>query len=70
MGRARPMGQFALACFLTVGGYQDLETVQRGSEPSVTMALEEARPLIDSARSAPGPWEAATIALALLAIAR
>jgi len=70
MGRARPMGQFALACFLTVGGYQDIDTVQAASDPGVTMALEEARGLLDAAREAPGPWETATVALALLAIAR
>lgn len=70
MGRARPMGQFALACFLTVGGYQDVETVQQGSDPPVAAALEEARDLIAAAREAAGPWETATIALALLGIAR
>ena len=70
MGRARPMGQFALACFLTVGGYQDVDTVQSTSDPGVTMALEEARELIDAAREASGPWETATIALGLLGIAR
>src|SRR3990172_7654710 len=70
MERARPMGQFALACFLGVGGYQEVDTVQRGAEPAVATALEEARALIAEARRAPGPWEAATVALELLAVAR
>ncbi len=70
MGRARPMGQFALACFLAVGGYQDLADLQRGTDPSVTMALEDAGPLLTDAAAATGPWETATIALGLLAIAR
>ena len=68
--RARPMGQFALACFLVVGEYQDFDTVQRGTDPKVTMALEDAHELIDEARHAAGPWETATIALSLLAVAR
>jgi len=70
MGRARPVGQFALCCFLAVGGYQDLETLQSGTEPKVAAALEEARQLVDDARHAPGPWETAGIALGLLAVAR
>lgn len=70
IGRARPMGQFALSCFLTVGGYQTLEEVQSGAHPVVAAALEEARDLIAEARSADGPWEAAGVALGLLAIAR
>ena len=64
------MGQFALACFLVVGEYQDFDTVQRGTDPKVTMALEDAHELIDEARHAAGPWETATIALSLLAVAR
>ncbi|HAX82845.1 MAG TPA: hypothetical protein DCY40_09805 [Actinobacteria bacterium] len=70
MGRARPMGQFALACFLVVGGYQEVEDIQQGANHSVTMALEEARPHLSDAITADGPWETATIALRLLAIAR
>ena len=70
MGRARPMGQFALACFLVVGGYQDLEEVQQGTNHRVSMALEEAGPLLEDAAAAEGPWEAATVAMGLLAIAR
>jgi hypothetical protein len=70
MGRARPMGQFALACFLVIGGYQEVEEVQHGANHAVTMALEEARPHLADAVAAAGPWETATIALRLLAIAR
>lgn len=70
IGRARPMGQFALSCFLTVGDYQTLEDVQRGADPVVAAALEEARDLLVEARTADGPWETAGVALALLAVAR
>jgi len=70
MGKARPLGQFALCCFLAVGGYQDVDALQSSTQPTVTAALEDARPLIDEARRAAGPWEAASAALALLAVAR
>jgi hypothetical protein len=70
MGKARPMGQFALCCFLAVGDYNDVDTLQGLSTPSVATALEESRDLIDQARAADGPWETAGIGLALLAIAR
>lgn len=70
IGRARPMGQFALACFLAVGGYHDVETLQQRTEPPVAAALEEARDVIAQIGAADGPWEAATGALGLLAIAR
>jgi hypothetical protein len=64
------MGQFALSCFLTVGDYQTIEETQQGADPVVALALEEARGLIDEARTADGPWEAASVALGLLAVAR
>jgi hypothetical protein len=70
MGKARPMGQFALCCFLAVGAYQDVETLQGLSDAPVAAALEESRDLIDQAQAADGPWETAGIGLALLAIAR
>jgi len=68
--QARPMGQFALAAFLVIGEYQTLERLQRGSDPAVALALDAAEDLIDDARTAAGPWEAAGVALSLLAIAR
>lgn len=68
--QARPMGQFALACFLGVGGYQDLDTLQRRSDPSVGAALDDAAGLLVDAAAAAGPWEVAGIALELLGVAR
>ncbi len=70
MGQARPMGQFALACFLAVGGYQDVDTLQTRTTPPVAAALEEARELIGDATAAAGPWEAASVSMKLLALAR
>ncbi|MDX1691546.1 MAG: hypothetical protein R3290_11035 [Acidimicrobiia bacterium] len=70
MGRARPMGQFALACFLAVGGYRDVDDVARACDPPVAAALDDADEVIDRVAAAPGPWETADAALELLAIAR
>ncbi len=70
MGRARPMGQFALACFLAVGGYRTLEDLQRRTEPSVASALADAEELLADAAEADGPWPTARIALQLVGLAR
>ena len=70
LGRARPMGQFALACFLAVGGYQTVEDLQPRTLPRVSSALGDAAPALAAAAAAPGPWEAASAALDLLAVAR
>lgn len=70
LGRARPMGQYALACFLAVGGYQAVEDLQARTMPSVAAALTDAEAAISAAAAAPGPWETAAAALRLLAVAR
>lgn len=70
LGQARPMGQFALACFLTVGGYQEADDLAGRTDPRVAAALADAGPLLAEAAAAPGPWEAATAALGLLGVAR
>lgn len=70
LGRAQPMGQYALACFLAVGCYQDVDDVAGRTDPRVAAALAESAPTLEEAAAAPGPWEAAAAALRLLAIAR
>ena len=50
LGRARPMGQFALACFLAVGGYQAVEDLQPR-----TMPASLRRPRRRRARRSPRP---------------
>jgi hypothetical protein len=71
LGRARPMGQFALACFLAVAGYQEAREL-RGAEPRVAAALadEDAVAAVAAARAAAGPWEAAYASMRLLSVAR
>ena len=70
MGRTRPMGQFALCCFLAIGNYHDVEALQGISDRRVAAALDDATALIEQARGADGPWETAGVGLALLAVAR
>lgn len=70
MEHARPMGQFALACFLAVGGYETMDNLQRTAEPTVAAALDDAAPHLADAIAADGPWEAAGASLQLLAVAR
>lgn len=70
LGRCRPMGQFALSCFLAVGGYRAVADLHGLTTPAVSAALADAAGIIDEAATAPGPWEAASAALRLLAVAR
>ena len=70
LGRARPMGQFALACFLAVSGHQEADDVAHRTDPRVAAALADAADVLVQAAAAPGPWETATAALRLLAMAR
>ncbi|MCB2224827.1 MAG: hypothetical protein KQH83_11725 [Actinobacteria bacterium] len=68
--QARPLGQFALACFLATGGYRTVGDLQRRTEPHVAAALDDAETLLGDASEADGPWATAGIALQLLAVAR
>jgi hypothetical protein len=70
MEHARPMGQFALACFLTVSGYRTVEELQRRCDPHVAAALGDAEAHLADAAGANGPWPTAGVALELLAVAR
>ncbi len=67
---ARPLGQFSLACFLMVGGYEERNELQRMVESRVAGALDEAIAVTDQIASATDPWDVAGHALDLLAIAR
>ncbi|MDP8958243.1 MAG: hypothetical protein M3N51_03375 [Actinomycetota bacterium] len=70
MAEARPLGQYALACFLVAGGYQDVPTLQQSCAPHVALALNDAAAFLNAIPEAGGAWEVAGIALQLLAIAR
>jgi len=70
MGQARPLGQFALACFLIVGGHEERNQVQRRVEPHVALALDDAMAFIEPVYDVDDPWSVGTIALQLLSVAR
>jgi hypothetical protein len=70
MANARPIGQFALACFLIVGGHLERDSVQRRLEPHVALAIDDAMVFLDRVLEVDGPWAVGTIALQLLEVAK
>ena len=70
MAEARPLGQYALACFLMVGGYADRQRLQRILPPHVGGALDDAQPFVDDVVGASDPWTVGGLALQLLEVAR
>lgn len=67
---ARPLGQFALACFLIAGGYADRAELQRRLVPHVASALDDSATHLEDIREVEDPWHVGTYALELLEIAR
>lgn len=70
MEEARPLGQYALACFLMVGDYATKDRLQRMLPPHVGMALDDAQPFVDDVAAADDPWTVGGLALQLLEVAR
>ena len=70
MGSARPLGQFALATFMIVGGHEDKNVIQRRLAPHVAVALDDAVPFLDPLFDVDDPWSVGTIALQLLSVAK
>ncbi|MFV9671978.1 MAG: hypothetical protein ACNYZH_02035 [Acidimicrobiia bacterium] len=67
---ARPLGQFALACFLIVGGYFERNDLQRRVDPHVAIALDDAVPFLDTVPELDDPWAVGSVALQLIEVAR
>ncbi|MCP3975463.1 MAG: hypothetical protein GY720_13345 [bacterium] len=67
---ARPLGQFALASFMIIGGYSDRDALQRRMAPHAAAAIDDAAGWLDEATRHSDPWEVAGIAIELLKIAR
>ncbi len=67
---ARPLGQFALACFLIVGGYFERDDLQRRVAPHVALALDDATPFLDPVTELDDPWAVGSVALQLIEVAR
>jgi hypothetical protein len=70
MAQARPLGQYALACFLIVGGYLDRDRLQRRVDPHVATALDDAMVFLDAVSATADPWDVGGLALQLLQVAR
>ena len=67
---ARPLGQFALSCFMLTGGYAARESLERSVASNVAAALNDAGPFLDAVRATDDPWDVGTVALQLLELAR
>ncbi|NHZ70031.1 MAG: hypothetical protein GWP18_00140 [Proteobacteria bacterium] len=70
MGNARPLGQFALACFLIAGDHEDRNDVQKRLAPHVALAIDDAMAFMDPVTEIDDPWSVGTIALQLLSVAK
>ncbi len=68
--QSNPLGQYALCCFLLTGGYEERQDLQRRVSPPVAAALDDAMDVLDRLADVDDPWDVATAALDLLAIAR
>lgn len=64
------LSQFALACFLLVGGYNTKEELEKRTHGQVAAALADATPHVKAIRQAKSPWRVAREAIDLMRIAR
>ena len=70
LGTARPLGQFALACFMIVGGHEERNVVQKRLQPHVAHAIDDAMAFLDPIFDVDDAWSVGTIALQLLSVAK
>ncbi|NOX22232.1 MAG: hypothetical protein GXP36_03945 [Actinobacteria bacterium] len=70
LANARPLGQYALSCFLVVGGYVTKDEIQRRVAPHVAGALDDAQPFLDQVTKVDDPWTVGGLAIQLLHIAK
>ena len=69
-GRSGPLARYAVACFLTVGGYSASSALERRLDARSGAAWRDAHGILESAVGADDPWEVAGMAMRLLAVAR
>ena len=67
---APALGQYALTCFLLVGGYEDRDAVQRRVAPNVAAAIDDAMAFLEVLSDIDDPWQVGGVALQLLEVAR
>ncbi|MFV1971932.1 MAG: hypothetical protein ACC683_13130, partial [Acidimicrobiia bacterium] len=70
MAHARPLGQFALACFMIIGGHEERNQIQRKLSPHVALAIDDAMAFLDPVAELDDPWSVGTVALQLLSVAK
>ncbi len=70
MAHARPLGQFALACFMIIGGHEERDQIQRKLSPYVALAMDDAMAFLDRVVELDDPWSVGTVALQLLSVAK
>jgi hypothetical protein len=70
MAHARPLGQFALACFMIIGGHEERNVLQRKLSPHVALAMDDAMAFLDPVLELDDPWSVGTVALQLLSVAK
>jgi len=70
MAHARPLGQFALACFMIIGGHEERNILQRKLSPHVALAIDDAMAFLDPVLELDDPWSVGTVALQLLSVAK
>jgi len=70
MANARPIGQFALACFLITAGHYERDDLQRRLAAHVALALDDAMVFLERVIEVEDPWAVGTVALQLLEVAR
>ena len=70
MAHAKPLGQFALACFMIIGGHEERNVLQRKLEPHVALAIDDAMAFLDPVLELDDPWSVGTVALQLLSVAK
>jgi hypothetical protein len=70
MAHARPLGQFALACFMIIGAHEERNIIQRKLAPHVALAIDDAMAFLDPVLELDDPWSVGMVALQLLSVAK
>ena len=69
LSRHGPLARFAVACFMTVGGYLDDGLLERRLDARSGAAWRDAMGILEKAAAADDPWEVADLAMRLLTVA-
>ena len=70
MKTSTPLGQFAVGCFMLLGGHAERGLLEKRSDRRVALALADAQPFLEKATGTGDPWEIGTLALQLLNLAK